>query len=179
MISKQSWRASLRECLQNLQKSKTAPRVAVLGIGHELRGDDAIGLWLATRLRSLAAGSERLLAVETGPAPENFTGLLRSFRPDLVVLVDAAFMAAEIGVIGWLSWQDTSGFSASTHTLPLHLLATYITSELGCEVVLIGIQPAQLEVGAALAPEVLAAAEEVCQVFIETLHISTLDKKGH
>ena len=143
--------------------------MAVLGIGHELRGDDAVGLWLAARLQSLAAGCERLLAVEAGPAPENFTGPLRSFKPDLVVMVDAAFMDAEVGTIGWLSWQDASGFSASTHTLPLHLLATYLTSELGCEVALIGIQPAQLTIGADLTPAVRQAAEEISKVFIAAL----------
>jgi hydrogenase 3 maturation protease len=146
--------------------------VAVLGIGHELRGDDDVGLWLAARLKSLAAGCERLLAVEAGPAPENFTGTLRRFKPDLVVLVDAAFMDADAGAIGWLSWQDASGFSASTHTLPLHLLATYLTAELGCEVALIGIQPAQLTVGAALTPVVQQAAEEISKVFIEALNLS-------
>ena len=143
--------------------------MAVLGIGHELRGDDAVGLVLAARLKSLAAGCDRLLAVEGGAAPENCTGTLRSFKPDLVVLVDAAFMDAPAGTIGWLSWQEASGFSASTHTLPLHLLATYLTSELGCEVALIGIQPAQLNIGAALSPEVAQAASEIGNGIMEEL----------
>jgi hydrogenase 3 maturation protease len=173
-MSKPSWQDSLRATLQNLPKTNSAPRVAVLGIGHELRGDDAIGLWVAGRLLSLAAGCERLLAVEAGPAPENFTGTLRSFNPGLVVLVDAAFMDKEIGAIGWLNWQDAGGFSASTHTLPLHLLATYLTTELGCEVALIGIQPAHLEVGAELTPQVRQAGEETCRVILEALNIPTL-----
>ena len=167
-MSKLSWQESLRASLQHQTKTNNPPRVAVLGIGHALRGDDAIGLWLATRLKALAAGCNRLLALEAGPAPENFTGTLRRFQPDLVVMVDAAFMEAPTaGAIGWLNWQDTSGFSASTHTLPLHLLATYLTAELGCEVALIGIQPAQLTIDAALTPEVQQAAEEICKVFME------------
>ena len=170
-MSKKSWQLSLRASLESLQKSNAAPKVAVLGIGHELRGDDAVGLWVASRLQLLAAGCERLLAVETGPAPENFTGMLRNFKPDLVVLVDAAFMEAEAGTVSWLSWQDTSGFSASTHTLPLHLMATYVTSELCCEVALIGIQPAQLDIGVALTLEVRQAAEEISQVFIDAMKI--------
>jgi hydrogenase maturation protease HycI len=174
-MSKLSWQESLRANLQNQLKTNSAPRVAVLGIGHELRGDDAVGLWLAARLKSLAAGCDRLLAVEAGPAPENFTGTLRKFKPDLVVLADAAFMDADAGAIGWLSWQDASGFSASTHTLPLHLLATYLTAELDCEVALIGIQPAQLTIGAALTPEVQQAAEEISKVFIEAMSLSLSD----
>ena len=168
-MSKLSWQESLRASLQNQSRSNNPPRVVVLGIGHELRGDDAVGLVVAARLKTRAADCDRLLAVEGGAAPENCTGTLRRFRPNLVVLVDAAFMDAPAGAIGWLSWQDASGFSASTHTLPLHLLATYLTSELGCEVTLIGIQPAQLEIDAPLTPAVAQAAEEFCKFIMEEL----------
>ncbi len=117
------WQENLQADLKRLQKPDRPPRLAVLGIGHELYGDDAVGVWLAGRLGRLAHSNESLLAVQGGPAPENFTGTLRRFGPDLVLMVDAALMDLEPGKTGWLSWQDTTGFSASTHTLPLHLLA--------------------------------------------------------
>jgi hypothetical protein len=60
----------------------------------------------------------------------------------------------------------------------LHLLAAYITSEMGCEVTLIGIQPATLNVGAELTPEVWQAAEEISQVFIDAFNIETIYTKG-
>jgi hydrogenase maturation protease len=86
--------------------------------------------------------------------------------------VDAALMDLEPGQTGWLNWQDTTGFSASTHTLPLHLLASYLTSELDCEVALLGIQPAQCLVGEKLSSEVQAAAESVIQGISEILEAS-------
>jgi hydrogenase 3 maturation protease len=170
-MSQKSWQENLRADLKRLQKPDRAPRLAVLGVGHELYGDDAVGVWLAGRLAKLAHASESLLAVEGGPAPENFTGTLRRYGPDLVLLVDAALMGLEPGRTGWLSWQDTTGFSASTHTLPLHLLAGYLTAELDCEVALLGIQPAQTQVGAPLSPEVREASEGVAKSIIEILGI--------
>ncbi len=172
MILKNSWQESLLADLKRLQKPDRSARLAVLGIGHELYGDDAVGNWLAGRLCDGTPGKERLLAIQGGPAPENFTGVLRRFEPDLVLMVDAALMNLEPAKTGWLCWQDTSGFSASTHTLPLHLLAGYLTAELNCEVALLGIQPAQTRVGASLSPEVQACAENIARSITEILEIS-------
>lgn len=172
MILENSWQGCLLADLTRLKKPDRSARLAVLGIGHELYGDDAVGNWLAGRLCATAAGNARLLAIQGGPAPENFTGLLRRFEPDLVLMVDAALMELEPAKTGWLRWQDTSGFSASTHTLPLHLLAGYLTAELNCEVTLLGIQPAQTRVGAPLSPEVQACAEDIAWCITEILEKS-------
>jgi hydrogenase 3 maturation protease len=161
MILQKSWQETLRADLKRLQKPDRPPRLAVLGIGHELYGDDAVGNWVACRLQKLVPASGSLLAVQGGPAPENFTGTLRNYGPDLVLLVDSALMDRAPGSTGWLSWQDTTGFSASTHTLPLHILGSYLTAELNCEVALLGIQPAQTRIGAPLSPQVQQAAEGI------------------
>lgn len=135
------------------------PRLAVIGIGHELRGDDAAGLAVARALRSALANDERLLVIDAGPAPENHTGPLRRFAPDVVLLVDAAQMGEPPGAIRCVSWQDLDGFGGSTHTLSPHILATFLIDELGCQVSLIGIQPAQDRVAAELSPEVADAVD--------------------
>ena len=168
-MSRKSWQESLRANLKRLQKPEQPFRLAVLGVGHELYGDDAVGVWLAGQLLAQAGGNSRLLAVEAGPAPENFTGLLRRFAPDVVLLVDAALMNLEPGGIGWLNWRDSTGFSASTHTLPLHILSGYLAAELGCEVDLIGIQPESDGIGEPLSPKVRQAALDVVQGILEVL----------
>ena len=167
MTLQKSWQQSLRTNLQRLKKSDRPLRLAVLGVGHELYGDDAVGGWLAGRLCAMTPASERLLVIQGGPAPENFTGTLRRFGPDLVLMIDAALMNLEPGETGWLNWQDTRGFSASTHTLPLNILAGYLTAELNCEVALLGIQPAQTRVGEPLSPEVREAAESAAKSISE------------
>lgn len=132
-------------------------RVAVVGVGHELRGDDAAGLAVARRTQAFAG--ERLLVLEGGPAPENVTGLLRRFRPELVLLVDAAEMGAAPGTVRWLTPDAVEGLSATTHTMPLSMLARYLQHELDCGVYLVGIQPGQNEIGQPLSEAVEKAVE--------------------
>ena len=69
----------------------------------------------------------------------------------------------------WLEWQETDGLSASTHTLPPRVLAQYLTSELGCEVALVGIQPADTTMGAPLSQTAQAAVQAVAQALAELL----------
>jgi hydrogenase 3 maturation protease len=146
----------------------------VVGIGHELRGDDAAGVAVVRALgRAEARRSRRgnprppaarsLLVIDAGPAPENCTAALRRFGPDLVLLIDAAEFGAPPGTVCWLDWRSAAGLSASTHTLPCSLLARYLIAELGCRVMLLGIQPADTTIGASLSPAVRRAAQTVAR----------------
>ncbi len=113
--------------------------------------------------RRLRAGkfSRPVLILEAGLAPENVTGAVRRFAPDLVLLVDAADMGEAPGTIRWLDWQDTTGVSGATHALPPSMVAQYLTSELGCAVALIGIQRQDNTFGAPLTPAVRRAVRTV------------------
>jgi hydrogenase maturation protease HycI len=101
------------------------------------------------------------LLVEAGLAPENFSGTLRRFQPDLVVLIDAAEMALSAGEIACLDWTMASGWSASTHTLPLNILSSFLVSELDCQVMILGIQPVQMGMDQPLSQEVTLAVDYI------------------
>lgn len=155
-MSAPSWKNSLNLAIQSLQQADRLPRVAIVGVGHELRGDDAAGLLVARGLlthlpedyEDIAVSLRpALLVVEAGAAPENVTGRLRHYHPDLVILMDAADFKAHPGSVRWLDWRETEGLSASTHTLPLNLVSQYLAHELNCQVALLGIQPASNELG--------------------------------
>ncbi|MGB2897334.1 MAG: hydrogenase 3 maturation endopeptidase HyCI [Anaerolineales bacterium] len=141
------WDILLDEQLGQLRKTTNSLRIAVLGIGHEFQGDDAAGVLIAGSLQSLLGPSEERLILCAGSAPENCCGALRTFGPDLVLMIDAAQMEEVPGTVRLISYQDVTGVGASTHTLPLHILARYLTSELGCEIILLGIQPVHVEFG--------------------------------
>jgi hydrogenase 3 maturation protease len=162
MATNPPWAETLRQTLQNIRRPERAPRVAIVGIGHPLRGDDAAGSLIAQRLRAaLREEAPGLLVLDGGPAPENVTGALRRFAPDLVLLIDSAQMDEPPGTVRWLDWRGACGMSGSSHTLPPTLLARYLVAELGCAVALIGIQPAQDEFGAALSVQVEGAAQSI------------------
>ncbi len=153
--------------MNRLQTADRPTRVAVLGIGQALRGDDGVGLAVVQALRPFA--HPNLLLIEAAHAPENCTSQVRCFAPDLVLLVDAAQMDEPPGTIRGLNWRACDGLSASTHTLPLSMLGAYFTAVLPCEVALIGIQPASLALADALSPEALAAASTVSQAIAALL----------
>jgi hydrogenase 3 maturation protease len=161
-----TWKASLRLLLNRLAvESGRTPRIAILGVGNPLRSDDAAGTLVAQRLsqQQCAADKEHLLILEAGHAPENSTGELRRFVPDLVLFLDAAEMGEEAGTVRWIAEQEIDGMSASTHSLPLSILASYLRLELGCEVALLGIQPGSNEVGETVSAEVQTAVGRVVE----------------
>jgi hydrogenase 3 maturation protease len=149
-----------------------ASKLAVLGIGNELNGDDAAGVQIALRLLDkdrLDRSLSNSLILNTGLAPENFTGVLRRFAPDGVLFVDAADMGEPAGTVSVLDWRDSSGFGPSTHLQPIATLGEYLEVELGCRVMLLGIQPARLDFDTPLSPEVEGAVMEVVECLDQIL----------
>jgi len=143
-------------------------RVAILGIGHELRGDDAVGLEVARQLQNSIGRRPGLMVIETGPVPENYTSRLRRFRPDLVVLVDAAIMGERPGTVCSLDWQNLGGITFSSHALSLQLLASYLNAELNCQVNIIGIQPENNTLHAPLSPTARQAVTDAIEMIKKT-----------
>jgi hydrogenase 3 maturation protease len=147
----------------------TIPRIAVVGMGHELRGDDAAGVAVARALQAALGDDDRWLVIDAGPAPENYTGPLRRFEPDLVLFVDAAQMDEAPGTIRWLPWRETDRLGSSTHTLSPQVLARFLIRELGCEATLVGIQPSHDTLAAPLSPEVADAVDTVVLCLLRLL----------
>lgn len=131
--------------------------MAVIGVGQTLRGDDAAGLAVVKRLHA----AESVLILEGGSAPENLTGALRAFAPQIVLLIDAAQLGLESGAVRWLDAQAIGGLSASTHSLPLSLLTLYLQDAFQCTVGLIAIQMGQNALDTPLSPSVAQAVESV------------------
>src|SRR5579864_1501585 len=89
-------------------------RVALLGIGDTLRGVDGVGPRIARALKFLPF-SDNCLFVDAGVSPEAYTGTVREFAPDLVLLVDAVEMGAPPGHVEWFEGWDSDQVSAWTH----------------------------------------------------------------
>lgn len=118
--------------------------MAFVGIGSEFNGDDRVGPLVARQLIARLGPRENILVLDAGTAPENVTGSLRNFQPHLVILVDAVDLGEPAGTIRWLLWDAVEGMDAFTHGLPPAVFGNFLRQELGCQVHLIGIQPASL-----------------------------------
>ena len=160
-MSPHTWQTFL---LQWIARQNRAPRIAILGIGNPLRSDDAAGVEVARRLQNrLTREIDSILVIDAGHAPENHTAELRRFGPNLVILIDAAEMGLPRGKIRWVGIDEIDGLSASTHTLPLSMLAKYLMLEHGCDVKLLGIQPQSTEIGETVSANVFQAVNEIAE----------------
>ncbi len=150
-----------------------AERIAVLGVGSELRGDDAAGILVVERLDKLhrkASDKHRKFRVFVGStAPENLTGEIKAFEPDHVLIIDSADMGRRAGTVELINPDKVGGLSFCTHSLPPKIMADYLIQSLGCEITIIGIQPKDIAFGSPLSKEVGIAARKTSDIILESI----------
>ena len=161
---------SLREMCFRMVQPDSGKKVVFVGIGSELRGDDAVGVVIVGRLAesALAADCCRFLFLNGGSAPENVLGAIRAFQPEIVVFIDAAVLGEAPGTVRVVdtSLEKISGISFCTHSLPLAIIADYIRQTVPCEIFIIGIEPGDMNFrpDCVLTPPVAQAASDVVEV---------------
>nr|MDO8100259.1 hydrogenase maturation peptidase HycI [Candidatus Njordarchaeota archaeon] len=142
-------------------KLKGFSRLLILGVGNHLKGDDAAGIEFARQLKRQVGFSSKINIIEAGLAPENFTWVIRKFHPSHILIVDAAQMGMPPGSMRIVEKGEIAGFSFSTHNLSLSLLVSYIKKEFDSEVVMVGIEPSNLEFGETISKPVVDAVERL------------------
>jgi len=150
-----------------------AADVLVIGVGHDQRGDDAAGLWVARRVARHAGPGLRV--AEHGG--DGMDLLLAWEGAERVVLVDAV-------VSGDRPVGDVRRFDAARERLPSALFAGTSTHALGVgdaiemaraierlpdRMVVYGIEGACFTTGSAPGPEVRAAVERVAERVLDEL----------
>ncbi len=134
----------------------------LMGIGNELGGDDAVGLYVA----ELIEGENGWIGFRCGTAPENFIGKIERLNPELVVLVDAAEMGIEPGEFREIEPEYADTIFASTHSIPISFLLKWLRRSVG-KVVLIGIQAKSFNIAAPLSDEVRKGAKRLVEALTE------------
>lgn len=136
-------------------------RLAVVGIGQELNGDDGAGPAVIRLLNAALPCRNNLLLVNSGHAPENYLGILIRFQPDIILFVDAIRGVSAPGSIICVAGAAVEDIGGGTHTLSLGSLAGYLGREIAAAIYILGIYPADLSFDKRLSPQVEQAA---CQV---------------
>ena len=150
----------------------------VLGIGNILKGDDGIGIYIAERLNQYLQHienepgqarfmrAEETIVIDCGTAPENYTSIIRKRNPDRLILVDAADMGLSPGSYRIIPLEKIEVMHFSTHNIPLSIFMSYV-SEFCRNVVLIGIQPDKMVLGAAPSRTVRLLFSQMADLIIE------------
>lgn len=117
-----------------------AKKVVILGIGNELYDADSLGLLAAEEIKKQDCSGKYQVFL-AGTAPENLAGKIRELSPSHVIFIDAAELGKVPGSVEIIEGERIATLTHSTHNLPLTLLDDYLTKEIGCKVIMLGIQP--------------------------------------
>jgi hydrogenase 3 maturation protease len=142
-------------------------RVALMGVGNPLRGDDGVGV----KIIELLEGSnlENVMLLNTETVPEAFTGKVAEHAPTHVLLLDAADFHGEPGEVKLIESTKIGGQAVSTHSLPLNIFIIYIEKTMGSKVLLLGVQPKKIEFFTEMSSEVEKASEEIAALLRKIL----------
>jgi hydrogenase 3 maturation protease len=135
-----------------------AKRIAILGIGNDLRTDDGLGPFI---VNSLCLDDSRIMIENVGSVPEGFAHPLAKFGAERVIMIDAADMQKPPGHIELVTKDRIGGISISTHSMPLSFLMMYLEQETGGKTILLGVQPKSIQFGEGLNPEIKEVAEKI------------------
>lgn len=133
---------------------KKTPKAAFLGVGSPLRGDDHLGNRIVAALaEALKPGPGQEFRFYQGEsAPENFTGVIREFNPEYLLIFDAAQLGKPAGTFMIIPPEEIDGMSFASHVLPLKIICNYLSATTGCRIITIGVQPEDLAFGEGLSP---------------------------
>ena len=134
-----------------------AEKIAILGIGNDLRTDDGLGLFIIDNLK---IDDPRIMIENVGSVPEGFAKNLASFGAERIIMIDAADMLKPPGHIELITKDRIGGVAISTHRMPLSFLMMYLEQETGGKSLLIGIQPKDIQFGEGLTPEIQKVVDE-------------------
>jgi len=147
--------------MENIFKGILKEKVVIVGIGNILRGDDGLGPELIRMLKGSFPQEGRFLLLDAGEAPENYLEKIVQYQPDTILLVDALDFAEPPGSIRIIDRSELQEVGFSTHNASIKLTMNYLNSRAKCDVLLLGIQPANLGMGSSLSEPIKLALSRV------------------
>lgn len=147
---------------------KSREKLVILGIGNQLRGDDFSGSLVARKLNNTLE-NRNVVVLDGGTVPENFTGLIKRENPSHIILVDAADMKKPPGHIKIIKKDEISQYNISTHAMPISFLIKYLEHSTRASIILIGIQPKEMELLDTVSPEIYTSITLLFDIFQEII----------
>jgi hydrogenase 3 maturation protease len=162
----------MQKLIQELKnRLKPAKAIALLGVGSELRGDDAAGIMVAGQLEKACRGNKRLKVFIGHTAPENLTGEIKRFNPTHLVIVDCADLGKKAGDAALIDIDNMAGVSFCTHQLPVKVMADYLWQSIQCQIIIVGIQPKQLKFASKASKEIMKSARQLTKALKEIVNV--------
>ncbi len=151
-------------------------KVAVIGIGQSLRGDDAAGLEAVRRWQEKFPETANRLEVQVEACELPGLALIDLLNDiDAAILVDAVQSTGNPGTIHRLDESDLASFGSGSRSAhgwgvaeTLHMRNQLTDAEVNIRI--IGIEAEQMELGALLSKPVEDAMPDLCDVIENEVH---------
>jgi hydrogenase maturation protease len=143
------------------------PRIVIVGVGNLLLKDEGVGIHVIQRLQEIDLPSDIEL-IDGGTAPDL---IAYTKAGDKLIIVDAARAGGEPGSVYRFLPEDLAsetGTLASAHELGVELnlkLMSLMRNE-PKEVIIIGIEPKEIDWGTELTPELQEKIPEIVKVVL-------------
>ncbi len=146
-------------------------KIIFLCIGNDMRGDDAIGPLMAKNLAQLFQSQPEFIVINAETVPENYTGVIRNETPSHIIFIDAVEMKMNPGSIKLVKSEDIADYNISTHAMPLSFMIKYLKSFIDAKILLIGIQPKNMDLSNQISKEVKTGVEELTRIMKNTFKV--------
>jgi hydrogenase 3 maturation protease len=138
-------------------------KLAIVGVGNSMKGDDFAGSFVAKRLRDrLSGGTRGPLVLDAENSPEDVVRKVRDFNAETLVFIDTTIMGSPPGTVKLMDLQKTEYPYFSTHNVPLKLLANMMGEVRRS--FLLGIEPKSTEFGEKMSEEVRESCASLVNV---------------
>ncbi|MFP3879816.1 MAG: HyaD/HybD family hydrogenase maturation endopeptidase [Dehalococcoidia bacterium] len=149
---------------------KPTPHIVVIGVGNLLLKDEGVGVHAIRALQEVNL-PQNVTIMDGGTAPD-LSPYIRS--GDKLIIIDAAKAGGQPGTIHRFRPQDlsTDNMGAiSAHELGIEQNLTLMAMEgkKPSEVVIIGIEPKEIDWGTDLSPELQSAIPEIVEVLLKEI----------
>lgn len=139
----------------------------IIGIGNELRGDDAAGIILSQKV--IKSGYKNVLKVHS--TPENFLSKISEMPGKCRLWIDIINWEAEPGSFRIFTPQEVKHFAISTHNFSPVVLLAFLKQYRDIPDYFLGIQPEIIELGQEISPAVNTTVNKLADFIISHLTI--------
>jgi len=149
-----------KQLFEQLRKFRGS-RTLIVAIGNILKADDGAGPLVCEQL-----GTANICAdlIDAGNVPENYIQPIIKKAPQNLLVIDAIDFGALPGTIRIFEPEQLNSHTISTHTLSPRLFVDMVCQNIKLDVCFVGIQPAQLQLGQSVSPQVSRAIQQLSQV---------------
>ena len=148
------------------------PKVVIIGVGNLLMKDEGIGIHAVQRLQEMELPGE-IDIIDGGTSPD-IVAYTRAGNK--VIIIDSAKAGGEPGAIYRFrpeDLEDNAGEILSAHEMgiPQNLKLMALSGNKPSEIVIIGIEPKEIDLGTELSPELESKMPDIIQVVLGEIGI--------